>query len=236
MGSNGIIEARAFLKRQGWLSGTPPHFADALLAQCEMGSVERGTAVYRIGAQYDGLYGVVSGGFAFEIAPYERGPNLAHFFRPGFWFGDSESFDARPQIATIVATRSSTFLHLPLPKLRALATREPETWRWIGQLCAQHVELALGVIDDQIMRDPGERLAALLLRLADVRQADDPEDPQPVIDATQTDLAQLANLSRAAVVKWLQVLENEGLIARAYGSITLLEPVAIRDRLAFGSE
>ena len=224
-------EARAFLKRRGWLSGTPSRFADALLARCQLGSAKRGAAVYRIGSPYDGLRGVVSGGFAFEIAPFERGPNLSHFLRPGFWFGDAESFDARPQIATIVATRESTFLHLPLSELRGLVAEDPEAWRWIGQLCGQHVDLALGVIDDQTLRDPGDRITASLLRLADARTADVPENQRPEIDVTQSDLAQLANLSRAAVVKQLQALENDGHITRTYGCVTLLNPRAMRARL-----
>lgn len=231
MNADGIMEARAFLKRRGWLRGTPSRFADALLMRCQLRSAERGETVYRIGAPYDGLFGVVSGGFAFEIAPYERGPNLAHFFRPGFWFGEAESFDSRQQIATIVATRHSSLLHLPLAELRRLAGEEPETWRWIGQLCAQHLELTLGVIDDQMLRDPGERITAILLRLADVRQADNPEDPNPVIDVTQSDLAQLATVSRATVVEKLQELENAGHIARTYGRVTLLDPGAMRARL-----
>lgn len=230
-----IGDARAFLRRRGWLSGTPPRFADALLARCQMGSAERGAAVYRIGAPYDGLRGIVSGGFAFEIAPYERGPNLAHVFRPGFWFGEAESFDARPQIATIVATRDSTFLHLTLSELRALVAEEPETWRWIGQLGGQHLDLALGIIDDHMLRDPGERITALLLRLAGARKADTPHDPRPEIDVTQSDLAQLATVSRATVVDKLQALENDGLIARNYGCVTLLDPGAMRARLAHGS-
>lgn len=236
MSKSKVDEARAFLMRRGWLRGTPPRFADALLSRCQLRSAESGVAVYRIGAPCDGLYGVVSGGFAFEIAPYERGPNLAHFFRPGFWFGEAEIFDAQPQIATIVATRDSTYFHLSLSELRGLVSEEPETWRWIGQLCAQHLELTLGVIDDQMLRDPGERITAILLRLADVRQADNPDDPNPEIDVTQSDLAQLANLSRAAVVSKLQVLEREGLIVRSYGRVTLLGTGAMRVRLAIPGE
>lgn len=232
MAATSIDEARAILKRQGWLRDTPPRFADALLARCRLGSVQRGEAVYRIGAPYDGLYGVVSGGFAFEIAPHERGPNLAHFFRPDFWFGDTESFDARPRIATIVATRDSTFLHLGASELRGLVAEDGETWRWIGLLCGQHVELALGVIDDHMLRDAGERIIALLLRLADARHRDRPEDPRPEIDVTQGDLAQLATLARSTVVERLQVLEREGLIARTYGGVTLLDPAAMRGRLS----
>ena len=58
------------------------------------------------------------------------------------------------------------------------------------------------------------------------------EDPRPEIDVTQSDLAHLANLSRAAVVKQLQALEREGQITRSYGCVTLLDPAAMRARMA----
>jgi CRP-like cAMP-binding protein len=96
-------------------------------------------------------------------------------------------------------------------------------------------KLALGIIDDQMLRDPGARVTALLLRLADARQADTPDDPRPEIDVTQSDLAQLATVSRATVVDKLQALENDGLIARTYGWVTLLDPGAMRARLAHHS-
>jgi len=102
-----IEAARSFLKGRGWLAETPARFADALLARCALRTATRGEIVYRLGEAPDGLRGGVSGGFAFEIAPHERGPNFAHLFRPGFRFGEAELFDGRPKIATIAVVESA---------------------------------------------------------------------------------------------------------------------------------
>jgi CRP/FNR family cyclic AMP-dependent transcriptional regulator len=227
-----IDEARDYLKRHGWLAHAPASFTEQLLRRCEIESVDRGVCPYRMGEPPDGLRGIVTGGFAFEIAIHERGPHLAHIFRPGFWFGELELFAGIPKISSITATRPSIILHLDQASFEDLVSVEPESWRWVGLLASQHTELALRVIDDASLRDPAQRIVALLLRLAGVRNSDNLNDPQPELDITQDDLAHLATVSRSTVVAHLQALESAGLIARDYGRLTLLDPGGIRQRLA----
>lgn len=227
-----IDEARSFLRQHGWLASTPAAFADTLLSHSTLQAVERGECVYELGEQPDGLYGVFSGSFAIEIAPHEKGPNLAHVTGPGFWFGEGELFDRRPRFASFIATRPSVCVHVPFDALTKLATDEPEIWRWIGLLTSQHLILALGVIDDASLRDPGTRVSALLLRLADARNPGVPREPQPEIDVTQEDLSLLTALSRATVAAHLYKLEDIGLISRAYRRLKLLDPDALRKRVA----
>jgi CRP/FNR family cyclic AMP-dependent transcriptional regulator len=230
-----IQEAKNYLKQHGWLADTPASFADNLLRRCQISSLARGATPFRMGEQPDGLRGVVAGGFAFEIAIHERGPHLAHVFRPGFWFGELEQFAGIPKISSITATRPSTILHLDQAAFNGLVTEEPESWRWVGLLASQHLELAIGVIDDATLREPAHRIVALLLRLADVRKNDNPHDPQPEIDIKQIDLAHLATVSRSTVVSHLQDLERAGLIERDYGQLKLLDPARLRRCIIEGS-
>jgi CRP/FNR family transcriptional regulator, cyclic AMP receptor protein len=232
MENDEVHTARCFLKQTGWLAETPPSFADKLLARCSLVSVDRRERVYQIGDEPDGLYGVVAGGFAFEMAPHERGPHLAHIFRPGFWFGDGEQFAVVPRIATIRATRPSKLLHIPQLDFMELVATESDTWRWIGLLGFEHLTLALGIIDDASIPNPWQRIGALLLRLANVRMADREYDPTPEIDITQEDLARLATLSRSTVSAHLNDLEKAGLIERIYGRLTLLDPSRLRRQIA----
>lgn len=219
------------MTQHGWLAETPAPFADKVLRRCRIASIERGNCAYRLGEATDGLRGIVSGGFAFDIAMHERGPHLAHMFRPGFWFGELELFAGIPKIASITATRPSIILHLDQSCFMDLVAEEPETWRWVGLLSSQHLALALGIIDDASLRNPGQRIAALLLRLAGVRNSDNPHDPQPELDITQDDLAHLATVSRTTVVAHLQDLEKARLIDRDYGLVTLLDPARMRQRV-----
>ena len=94
-----------------------------------------------------------------------------------------------------------------------------------------HLELAIGIIDDGSLREPGRRIAALLLRLADVRKGDHPHDPRPELDITQSDLAHLATVSCATIVAHLDELEQLGLVARSYGRLTLVDPAGLRARV-----
>ena len=56
-------------------------------------------------------------------------------------------------------------------------------------------------------------------------------DPQPEIDATQSELAHLTNISTATVATHLKLLEENGLVAREYGRLVILNPTRLRDRL-----
>jgi CRP/FNR family cyclic AMP-dependent transcriptional regulator len=227
-----IQDARNYLQRYGWLADTHASFANKLLRRCQMTSLPRGSTPFRMGEEPDGLRGIVSGGFAFDIAMHERGPHLAHVFRPGAWFGELELFGGIPKISSITATRPSVILHLDQENFEDLVEDIPEAWRWIGLLASQHLELAIGVVDDSSIRDPAHRIGALLLRLADVRRNNNSNDPQPTIDIKQSDLAHLAVVSRSTLVSHLQDLERVGLISRQYSLIKLLDPAQLRKQIA----
>jgi CRP-like cAMP-binding protein len=226
-----IDQAKRFLREHGWLSETPAEFADALLARSTLKTVKRREVIYRIADPLDGLRGMVSGGIAVEIAPNETGPNLLHIFRSGAWIGEAEQFDRRPRMVTMVATCDSEFMYCGQRNLEDLCAEEPEAWRWLGLLAAHHIDVSLCVMDDSMLRVPGHRIAAILLRLADQRMADDPDDACPAIDITQGELAILANMSRATVATHLVGLEKDKLISRTYGRIVVLKPGVLRARL-----
>lgn len=99
-----------------------------------MRDFERGARVFVIGDAPDGLWGVATCGFALEFATSEYGSNFAHTFRPGTWFGEAEVFDRRPRLVTIIPTRQSLCLHLPLHALEAVAEVQPAVWRSVGIL------------------------------------------------------------------------------------------------------
>jgi len=230
MWASDLDQAKGFLRGHGWLTETPGEFADALLSRSTLKAAKRREVIYRIGDPLDGLRGIVSGGLAVEIAPNETGPNLAHIFRSGAWIGEAEQFDRRPRMVTMIATCDSVFLQIGQRDLEDLCAKEPESWRWLGLLATQHIDVSLCAIDDSLLRVPGQRINAILLRLADQRMADN-QKSSPAIDITQGELAILANVSRATVAGHLVALENDKLISRSYGRIVVLEPGLLRERL-----
>jgi CRP/FNR family transcriptional regulator, cyclic AMP receptor protein len=231
MAATDIDQAKRFLREHGWLSETPAEFADALLARSTLKTAKRREVIYRIADPLDGLRGMVSGGIAVEIATNETGPNLVHIFRSGAWIGEAEQFDGRPRMVTLIATCDSAFVHVGQRDLEDICAKKPETWRWLGLLATQHIDVSLCVIDDSMLRAPSHRIGAILLRLADQRMADNPNDTCPAIDITQGELAILANMSRATVATHLVDLEKDKLISRTYGCIVVLKPGVLRARL-----
>jgi len=86
----------------------------------------------------------------------------------------------------------------------------------------------VGAVDDFTIRQPDQRIVAILLRLAGVRQADNSLDPQSELDLTQHPLAYLASFSRASIAEYMDRLAAGGLIARAYGKIRLVDTAGLR--------
>jgi CRP-like cAMP-binding protein len=223
--------ARTFLAAHGWLSLVPEGFRSAVLAKCHSRSFERGDAVYRLDDPPGGLFGLASGGIALEIAPGARSPYIAHFMRPGMWLGAAALLTGQPRRVGITATRSSVVLHLQASDFLAIASHQPEAWRWLSLILLLNNELAISVCDDLMIRDPKERATAILLRLAGCHaDATEAPDNPAELDLTQEELATMTNLSRTTIGSLLREYEAEGWIAQSYRCITIRDAAALRAR------
>ena len=219
------------LSRKGWLSSVPAEFGKELVSRGSLRKVGTGEYVHRTDDPRDGLRGIISGAFAIEMAPFERGPNLLHLFRSGDWMGEIELIMGLPNVVSVKATRPSEYIHIATSDIEELTLASPETWRWFGSLAVDHLMTAMGIMDDLTIRDPSRRIAALLLRLAGVRNIDDRNDAEPEIDTTQFELSHLATLSRATIVEHLHRFEKAGLITRSYGKVKIANPKKLREYL-----
>jgi CRP/FNR family transcriptional regulator, cyclic AMP receptor protein len=216
------------LRKAGWLSRTPAEFQRAVLERGRVRRLGRNGVVYSVGdpveGRASGLWGVVSGGIALEIAPGERGPTFAHFARPGFWFGASAVLTRHARMMTAVATRPTTLVTLTTAQFEQIAAQMPLAWRWLGLLAVEHLRLSLTAMDDLMIRNPTDRAVAVLLRLAGHRGGFPDCKPTCEVDVSQEGLAVMANLSRSTVGVILRSLEKVGLLEVRYRLIRLLDP------------
>lgn len=215
------------LAASGWLAETPVRFRDALLERCMTKRYERGEVVYRAGDPAGGLYGLVAGGIGVVLSPEHREPYIGTFARPGFWIGEGSVLTRAPRLIGIQALRESRLAHLSLSQWDALVESEPDAWRWFAHLVARNERLALAVADALMTRDSGQRLAAILLILS-MHGAPAPADGSVEIEASQDDLARLANLSRSSTGRILQRLEAAGIIRNAYRQVRLIDRDGLR--------
>ena len=226
-----LPQAHTIVSRQGWLSFTPPPFRHTVLEHCQLEALKAGATIYSVGDPPGGMFGLVHGSFALSIAPGERGPYLAHFARPGTWFGEAAAFTEQPRRIGLAITRDSKLLHLPLPAIREIVAADPGAWRFFGLAAIAHIDVAIGATDDLLIRDHVKRSIAVLLRLAGCRYHTPDRATATEVDVSQEDFAAMTNLARTTAGTVLRKLEAAGYLKVSYRRVSILAPDALRAML-----
>lgn len=220
----GIREAREIASRTGWLAHTTPSFSKAVLEQTQLQRFSQREAIYSIGDPPGGMYCLISGTLLVAIAPHDAGPHLIHIFSPGTWTGQAPLIAGGPRMIGVRCARDSVLLHLPLYAMQEILRKDPEAWRFVAMLTLMHMQQALSIIDDLLIRDHAKRLIAIILRLGNCRKGARPNGEIHAVDLNHEDLASMSNLARTTVSATLHELETQGLIELAYRRIVVLRP------------
>jgi CRP/FNR family cyclic AMP-dependent transcriptional regulator len=224
----GESEAREIMQRTGWLSRTPEEFSSRLLRDCKLLNFATGRPVYDIDDPPGGLYGLATGRVGVWIAPQERGPYLGHLMRPGHWFGVVSGAMRQPRAIGLRTVRPSQLLLLPMVKLDALVSEDAKAWRYFTALAEMNSSIAMAAVDDLLIRNPARRCAAVLLRLAGLRNPLDHAPAVGDVDVTQEELAHLCNLSRSSVGTALRKFQQSGLVDLSYQDIFIRDAVGLK--------
>jgi CRP/FNR family transcriptional regulator, cyclic AMP receptor protein len=224
----GESEAKGFMQRTGWLSRTPEEFSSRLLRDCKLLSFAADQPVYDIDDPPGGLYGLVTGRVGVWIAPQERGPYLGHLMRPGHWFGVVSGAMRQARAIGLRTVRPSQLLLLPIVKLDALVSEDPKAWRYFTGLAEMNSSIAMAAVDDLLIRNPAQRCAAVLLRLAGLRNPVDHTPAVGDVDVTQEELAHLSNLSRSSVGTALRSFQQRGLVELSYQDIFIRDAAGLK--------
>lgn len=218
-----IRAARQVLSRWGWLAVTDPAFRSAVLSRTSVHRLSRGETIYR---QFDppgGMWGVAEGAAIVDFAREREGMALAPF-GPGVWFGEASLVGQGPRLVGVAAACQSTLLHISLVDLQALVTEEPEWWRWIAYQGIISTHYGVGLVCDLQIRNPRERVAAILLRLSANTRTVAPLPPAGFIPMTQEQLAECANISRTVISQLLAEFVAVGAVALRYRRIEICDP------------
>jgi CRP/FNR family cyclic AMP-dependent transcriptional regulator len=219
------------MSREGWLSRTPRSFCQAVLDRSVLQRFEAGATIYESGDPPGGMYGLVSGAVGVSVTQGRRGPYLAHFFRPGEWFGEGPAISGRPRVVGLAAGRDSELLHLPLHAVDAIVADQPGSWRFFAWLTMEKLQDAMWAIDDLMIREGSERIVAVLLRLSGSRFPAPRGSGPNVVHVSQEDLAAMANVSRSTANAVLRRLESAGHVKQSYRQIRIVSPDIMRAML-----
>lgn len=216
------------LRNRGWLARQPAEFQEQVLALGRVRRFGRGAMVYSVGDPPGGIFGILQGVLAISIAPGATGPHLAHFARPGAWFGEGAFLTGEPRRIGLLALVDSVLFHLPLDAMERLADGDPETMRRFGQIAMGNIDLCLHAINDLLIADPVARIAATLLRCLG-------DEASGRVTISQAELGRLSNASRKVVNRALRALAGAGLVQVRYAEIAVLDPGALADFAAEGA-
>lgn len=208
-----------FLEQSGWLLGVPAPLRRALLDVARLKQYEAGESVYGLGGPPGGLYGLEAGCLALEAGQSDNPPQKSFLIHPGAWIGEGPVAGLEARITGARATRPSKLLLIEVAAFRSLAARNPEVWRYLVLLGLGNQARLMGLAQDLMIRSSRQRLAALLARLGGLRE---PVPPIPaIVDATQSEIAGIVNLSRGVVSRLLLEMERDGVVRLRRASVEI---------------
>lgn len=222
----------AVFARAGWLAREGAGFRQAWLAQGRITAFRRGETIYREGDEGRSFYGIASGTIAALIGPPRLSPRMVNIMNAGAWFGAGPVLSRGRRSIEFRALEATRLLVVPGPVVGRMTAADPEALRAIGALAILGHDVATRVAAELLIPASSRRIAALVLRIAapDLAEGEVADDG---VCVTQSQLAEMANVSRnvanAALVKmraagWIdarynriKVIDAAGLAVFAYG-------------------
>jgi CRP/FNR family transcriptional regulator, cyclic AMP receptor protein len=215
------------LLQEGWLSRCPSEFQRAVLTAGRRRSFAAKHFVYHIGDAPAGIFGVASGAFALISAAERSEPHLSHLVRSGGWFGEGPLLTGEPRRVAAQARMAGEVFALPLKQIAALCATNPAWHRHFAALAFENLSIAIGVISDLQLQRSAARIAAALLRAAGCTVLAPGRKPVPV-PLSQSDLGEMANVSRQVVNATLRQWQGAGWISVRYGEVVVREIEELR--------
>ena len=214
----------------GWLSLQPQHFQSALLSRAIPVEFKAGEAVFHVEDDVGGIFGVVNGSFLIYLPSYSGSLVLAHIVRRGVWFGHGCVLMRDNRTKSVAAAESSLALHVPLAKLQELVAADAGAARCLGALGECGARIARRAVTDLLLRGFSQRVAATLLRVTETWGEDTESATGYVL--TQSQLAEMANVSRGVANRAMADFEARGWIAHRYNRISILDRKALAAEMA----
>jgi CRP/FNR family cyclic AMP-dependent transcriptional regulator len=227
--------AEKIAARDGWLSKQPEIFRNALLKQADLLVLTTGEPIFHAGDDPGGIYCIVSGGILVYVPSLDGIERLAHIARPCVWFGHGPVLAREVRKLTFVAGEPSILLHVALGTIDKLTAADPLAGRSIRAIAEFTMQIAYTVVSDLLIPRSDRRIAAILLRVAAVHDGVTPVGRTGFV-LKQTQLAEMANVSRHLVNQTLTKFEARGWIVVSYNRLKITDPDALLSHISGETE
>ncbi len=212
--------AEGIIRQRGWLSHMPEAFRIRLLQHALLVKYEPGQIIFNPGDPVGGIYGFVKGMVIIKTAPHDSTPRLIDIAAPGDWTGEDSFVTGKPRRFQLVAQSRSCMMHVPLTAMEQMAALNPNDMRAFSVISILASDSLLRVVHDLQKKEVSARIASVLHRMS--WASDSP------VTLSQKDLSIIANTSRQQINSVIQRFVDEGWVETGYRSITVTNPVALR--------
>jgi adenylate cyclase len=223
------VEPIAVLLRAPLFAGLPPHVAGALRQRVHRRSFPAGTYLTREGEPGDAMF-VIERGLVRVSRTSRQGRELVlGLFGAGDTLGELGVFEASGvRTADAMAVEATTCVALTRDDLRGVIRKTPELVLRLLAALVDRIRSKDDELADVAFLDLPGRLAHKLLQLADQHGEEVEAGVRITVKVPQGELAAMVGSSRENVNRALGRFVTSGAVAVDHGTITILDPAALR--------
>lgn len=175
-----------------------------------------------------GLAIILQGGLRMVVVAENGRAHTVSILRKGAVWGAISVVDGKPNVHDVHGYGPTRLLLIERAAMRRALTR-PDVSMALMQIFAYRLHKAYAMVDDHVLRPLETRLARFLLTLKPADEEERSRRHPSFVRITQDEVANAIGCTRPTANLKLKRLESCGLIARAYGGVTILDPRALRN-------
>jgi CRP-like cAMP-binding protein len=225
----GSREGAAVTLELGLLSDLAPSERREVVATMHRHTYDAGEVVFHEGDTADSVHFVVEGRVVARRSS-EQGDRLAYaVMGPGQAFGELAMIvRAGRRTATIEAVEPTVTLALSFADFERLCARHPEVSRLLVRLLAARVNRLTEALMEALHTPAELRVMRSLVSLCGVYAIGAQSRSPVTVQLNQSELAELAGVTRPTANRVLRRLESGGVVALDRGRVTVMDPGALR--------
>jgi CRP/FNR family transcriptional regulator, cyclic AMP receptor protein len=217
-----------FLKRIPLFADLSETDLQALARELSRVQFKKGAAIFFEGDPGQTLYIVESGHVRIYLHCEDGQETSVNVCTSGDIFGELAVIDGLPRSASALAQEDSVVLALSREQFRECTRRYPQLAFNFLKALSVRVRYNTRQIDSLTTSRVPSRLARKLLELGQEHGVVEPTGVRLPLPLTQSDLASLIGTTRESINKALGNFRRQGLIRVEAGTITIIDPEALR--------
>jgi CRP-like cAMP-binding protein len=215
-----------------------PEDAEALVQRVRRRKVRRAEPILRAGAAGDEVVLVLSGRVKLVAYGADRREVVLALRGPGELLGEMGALGGQRRSATVIAVDEVEAGFLHGDELREFMREHPNAALVMIRMLVRRLSDATQDVVDLATRDSVGRIAKRLLDLAAEHGAPSRDalgGTRIELSLSQDELARWTGATRETVSRALRLMRQLGWVATDHRTITVLDPVALRERAGNGS-